>query len=84
MKEAPRDTSRYVIHFSVYNKDTVKHSQMRDGGAEVELNLAIQNVPSQAPDLNRKRLGNLRTLDKTSASRRIMSIIYEGLSIFAI
>lgn len=59
MKEAPSDISRYMLRFSVYNKDTVKHSQMRDGGMEVELNLATQNLPSQAPNLTEKDLVGL-------------------------
>lgn len=48
-----------MLRFSVYNKDTVKHSQMRDGGMEVELNLATQNLPSQAPNLTEKDLVGL-------------------------
>lgn len=59
MKEASCDISRYMIHFSVFNNDTVKHSQMRTDGVEAELNVPTQNLSFQAPNLKEKDLVDL-------------------------
>lgn len=43
---------------------TVKHSQSRVGGVEVELNVSTQNLSSQAPNLTEKDLVDLKSWAK--------------------